>query len=139
MGTEEVTGEVELELAEVVLVVEEIGTLSTFPDPPPQETIRNVPTHAKEKGDLKIFIDPLIMQFSRQAVDGCRTSDENERTCPHREHQIGAVQSTCEQWPLRPSELSSYQTSVSQEPISDRVDIASSDTPKCRQVSHACD
>ena len=52
MGTEEVTGEVELELAEVVLVVEEIGTLSTLPDPPPQETIRNVPTHAKEKGDL---------------------------------------------------------------------------------------
>ena len=52
MGTEEVTGEVELELAEVVLVVEEIGTLSTFPDPPPQDTTRKVPIHAKVKGEL---------------------------------------------------------------------------------------
>ena len=96
-GTEEVTGEVELELAEVVLVVEEIGTLSTSPDPPPQETMKKVPTQAKEKGELKNFIGPLIMQFSHQAVDGCRTCDENEQTCPHREHQIGAVRSTCEQ------------------------------------------
>ncbi len=54
-GTEEVTGEVELELAEVVLVVEEIGTLSTSPDPPPQETMKKVPTQAKEKGELKKF------------------------------------------------------------------------------------
>jgi len=48
-GTEEVTGEVELELAEVVLVVEEIGTLPTDSDPPPQETRKKTPTQAKER------------------------------------------------------------------------------------------
>ena len=85
------------EVAAIVLVVEEIGTLSTSPDPPPQETMRKVPAQTKEKGELKIFIDPLIMQFSHQAVDGCQTCDENGRTCPHREHQIEAVRSTCAQ------------------------------------------
>ena len=68
------TGEVELELAEVVLVVEEIGTLSTLPDPPPQETIRNVPIHAKQKLTL------LLRQLSRIALG---RADLQVRGCLH--------------------------------------------------------
>ena len=50
------------EVDPMVLVVEEIGTLSTVPDPPPQETIKKVLTHAKEKEDLKL-INNVVNDF----------------------------------------------------------------------------
>ncbi|CAB5138173.1 unannotated protein [freshwater metagenome] len=40
------------EVTAMVLVVEETGTLSADPDPPPQDTTKKVPIHAKVKGEL---------------------------------------------------------------------------------------
>ena len=37
------------ELDAIVLVVDETGALSTDSDPPPQETIKKVPAHTKER------------------------------------------------------------------------------------------